>query len=327
MLETETFPLVRALHAAVIHAGAYPYMEFQSTYLERDLLDLGNDEQISWISEMARSGMEWADVYIGVRGSSDPALLEGIDRSKISAHRKAMGVVSTLRTEQTRWVLVRVPGPALAYTAGIDERDLMELFFKSSLLNWREETVRYQSIQALFNGAEYIRLIAPGTDLSLETAGRTFVTEDGHINMPGGELYTSPVEDSADGTIRFSYPGVFAGQPVAGIELEFSRGVAIAARAESNQELLANLLEMDRGARRIGELGMGLNRALDRYCCDPLYDEKILGTVHLALGRSYTHCGGQNQSALHWDLVTDFRQKGEIYVDGRRVFSKGEYLI
>ena len=326
MLETETFPLIRALNTAVIAAGGYPHIEFSSASLERDLLCHGADDQIAWVPEPSEMAMEWADVYIGIRGSSNPSLLSSISPEKISARRKAIGHISALRTEKTRWVLVRVPGDSMAQQAGIGLDEMMALFFEAVLKDWEREAKYYDEIRSLFTGANDVRIVGPGTDLRFSTAGRKFLVEDGHINMPGGEVYTSPVEETAEGTIKFTYPGVFAGQTVLDIELHFDKGKIIAATAQNNQELLDRLLSMDEGARRIGEFGIGLNRALTGIYLDPLYDEKIWGTLHLALGRSYAECGGKNASALHWDVVTDLLPDGEIFIDGKRVFHSGDYL-
>lgn len=323
MIEVETFPLVRALYQAVIAAGGYPHIEFDSAYLERDLLLTGTAAQISHVPEVTRLGIEWADVYIGVRGSSNPNLLLNTPAETISSRRKAMGIISALRTESTRWVLVRVAGETMAQQAGLGIDEMMSVFFNSVLKDWPSEAREYDRVLALFAGANQVRIVAPGTDLHFDTSGRRFLLEDGHINMPGGEVFTSPVEDSAEGYIRFTYPGVFAGQKVSGIRLQFSRGEVIDATADENAELLKRLLTMDDGAKRLGEFGVGLNDALAGCYNDPLYDEKIQGTIHLALGRSYSMCGGKNMSALHWDIVTEMGDQGEIFVDGRAVFQSG----
>jgi aminopeptidase len=325
MLEPDTYPLVRALCASVIRAGGYPQVEFGASALEKDLLRLGTEEQVAWVPELTRLGMEWADVYIGVRGAANPFVLEGVAPDRIALHRKAIGRLSALRTAKTRWVLVRVPSDAMAQQAGMDVDEIMDLFFRAVLKDWTKEAEEYGRINALFEGGSEIRVTGNGTDLRFSTIGRRFLVEDGRINMPGGELYTSPRESSAEGTIRFSFPGSFAGQTVTGITLGFVNGKVVSAHAEQNEALLHRLLAMDEGASRVGEFGVGLNRTLDRPVGDPLFDEKIHGTVHLALGRSYAACGGLNDSALHWDLVTDLREKGEITVDGRQVFNAGRF--
>ncbi|MFA9403471.1 MAG: aminopeptidase, partial [Anaerolineales bacterium] len=163
------------------------------------------------------------------------------------------------------------------------------------------------------------------TDLSFSTEGRIYEVADGHLNMPDGEIFTAPVDDSAEGHIYFEFPGVYFGERIPGIKLEFSKGEVIGATAEGNEELLKNLIDMDEGSSRIGEFGVGINYGIDRFAYDILYDEKIGGTIHIALGRAYAECGGINQSALHWDIVKDLRQEGQIYLDGKLVFEKGRY--
>jgi len=327
MVEPETFPLVRALHDAVIRAGGYPHVELQSALLERDLLAHGTPEQIARVPELSRAGLEWADVSVGVRGASNPFILGGMPAERLAAHRRAMGELSSLRIARTRWVLVRVPSDALAQQAGLGMDEMMGLYFEATLRDWEAEARRSREVLALFDGASTVRIEAPGTDLTLETRGRRFLVEDGHINMPGGELYTSPVETSAEGTISFSMPGAFAGRTVPGIVLRFAGGRVVSAHAEANVELLTSLLSMDEGASLVGELGLGLNAGLGISCGDPLLDEKILGTAHIALGRSYAACGGTNHSALHWDLVTDLRQEGRVWADGRLVQERGVFAI
>ncbi|MBG56437.1 MAG: hypothetical protein CL935_04845 [Deltaproteobacteria bacterium] len=151
--------------------------------------------------------------------------------------------------------------------------------------------------------------------------------DDGHINMPEGEVYTAPIDDSAEGYISFEFPAVFAGQFVEVIKLSFSKGEVVEAKADKNKALLQELIEMDIGARRIGEFGVGTNFGISHYCYDLLFDEKMAGTPHIALGRAYPKCGGINKSAFHWDLVKDLRSHGALYLDGEKMIEKGEFLV
>jgi aminopeptidase len=327
MMETETFPLVRAVYTEAITAGALPNVEFQSAYLERDLMLYGNQEQLDWIPELQAKGMEWADVYIGLRGNRNPYEFEGISADKIKSHKRAMGHVSGMRNELTRWVLVRVPNESLAQQAEMSLDEMMAFFFNATLKDWRSEASRYQEVQKVFESASQVRIIGKNTDLSFSTQGRKYVIGDGTLNMPDGEIYTSPVDDSIEGFIYFEFPGVYAGQRVYGINLEFSHGNVVNAIAESNQELLDQILKMDEGSSRVGEFGVGTNFGIDRFCYDILYDEKIGGTIHIALGRAYAECGGVNQSALHWDLIKDLRQEGAIFLDGQKVLENGRFFF
>jgi aminopeptidase len=327
MMELDTFPLAMAVHAGAVKAGALPHIEFQSVHLERDLMLHGSMEQLDWVPEMQAQGMEWADVYIGLRGAHNPHEFAGIAPERIMVHRRAMGKVSAMRTALTRWVLVRVPNEAFAQQAGMSLEQMMSFFFKATLRDWSAEAERYREIQAVFQHSDTVRVVGQETDLILSTKGRMYTVDDGHVNIPGGEIYTAPVDDSAEGHIYFEFPGVYAGQLVDGIRLEFSEGRVVHATAESNESLLHQLLEMDEGADRIGEFAVGTNFGIDHFCYDILYDEKIGGTAHIALGRAYAQCGGVNQSALHWDIIKDLRQQGAIYLDDLKVLEDGKFLI
>ncbi len=327
MMETETLPLARAVYGEAIKAGGLPHVEFQSAYLERDLMLHGNREQLDWVPALQAYGMEWADVYVGLRGARNPHEFTGIAADKITAHKRAMGKVSALRNELTRWVLVRVPNESLAQQAGMSLDEMMDFFFQATNRDWQNESKRYHEIMRVFQAGERVRILGKETDITFSTRGRIYEVADGHLNMPDGEIFTAPVDDSAEGVIYFEFPGVYVGQQIQGIRLRFEHGCVSKASAESNEELLHQLLKMDEGAQRLGEFGIGTNFGIQRFCYDILYDEKIGGTIHLALGRAYAENGGVNQSALHWDLIKDLRQEGEIYLDGRKVFEKGKFFI
>jgi aminopeptidase len=327
MMEVDTFPLARAVYASAVQAGGLPFIEFQSAYLERDLMKLGNEDQVNWISEMQTYGMEWADVYVGLRGARNPNEFFDIDSKMITAHKKSLGKISTMRTELTRWVLVRVPNESFAQQAYTSLDEMMEFFFNSTLLDWAKEAKRYREINDVFQAADNVRIVGKGTDISFSTKGRIYEVADGHLNMPDGEIFTAPVDDSAEGQVYFEFPGVYMGRLIPGITLEFEQGKVIKATADQNQDLLHELLEMDEGAKRLGEFGVGVNFGIDRFSYDILYDEKIGGTIHLALGRAYSECNGINQSALHWDIVKDLRKEGEIFLDGKKVFENGVFFI
>ena len=327
MMEIDTFPLARAVHAAAVKAGALPHIEFQSAYLERDMMRFGDSEQIDRIPDMSAYGMEWADVYIGLRGARNPHELTDISADKIAARKRAMGAVSAMRNDLTRWVLVRVPNESFAQQAETSLDDMMGFFFNATLRDWAAERTRLVELQEVFQRAETVRIVGEETDISFSTKGRLYVVADGKLNMPDGEIFTAPVDDSVEGQIYFEFPGVYVGQKVEGIRLTFEGGKVVDASAESNVDLLEQLLDMDDEARYVGEFGVGLNFGIDRFSYDILYDEKIGGTIHLALGRAYKECNGVNQSALHWDIVKDLRQQGEIYLDGVKIFDGGAYLL
>lgn len=327
MMEVDTFPLARAVYVSAVKAGALPYVEFSSAYMERDLMLYGEMEQLDWVTEPQAHGMDWADVYIGLRGNRNPHEFSGISPERIKAHKRAMGKISAMRTDQTRWVLTRIPNESMAQQAEMSLDEMMNFFFSSTTKDWEAESQRYREICQVFQKSTKVRITGKGTDLTLNTAGRTYLVGDGTYNMPDGEVYTSPVEDSIDGEIYFEFPGVYAGQRIPDIRLQFKAGELVSAASSENQELLEELIKMDEGASRVGEFGVGVNFGIDRFCYDILYDEKIGGTIHLALGRAYHECGGVNHSALHWDLIKDLRQEGAIYLDDHQVLENGKFLF
>ncbi|HEU5431114.1 MAG TPA: aminopeptidase [Thermomicrobiales bacterium] len=327
MVEPETFPAALAVYEAALAAGAEPQIHFASVWLQRALLRLGSDELVGRAPELERQALEWADVSIGLRGARNPSEFAGIPPERIAAHRRALGELSASRTERTRWVLVRLPNEAFATAAGMPLDETCEAFWRAVLRRWPEDAVRWRAMATALDGARQVRLTGNGTDLVFSVAGRRWVVGDGRINLPDGELYTAPVEDSAEGVIAFEQPASWAGQTIDGIRLVFRAGEVIEASATRGEALLRQALALDPGARRLGEFGIGVNDGIDRFTGDILFDEKIAGTVHLALGRSYAECGGRNHSALHWDIVKDLRQAGAIEIDGRPIFADGAFLI
>ena len=311
MIEAESFPLAHAVYEACIKAGAYPQIQFLSEKLRRSLLKYGAADQHSWLPEIEAYGMHWADVYIGLRGASSPQLMSDIPAPALAANQRAQGMISTMRWEKTRWCLVRVPNESMAQQAETDLESLEDMFFAACLMDYESAAAQWREQAEKLQGADKVRIVAgDDTDLAFSVAGRKWLVFDGRINLPDGEIYTAPVNDTLSGRIHFDLPGVFGGKLVHDIRLEWTNGALIHASASSNEDYLWRILETDQGSSRLGEFAFGMNPHIDRFCKDILYDEKISGTIHLALGRAYSECGGVNQSSIHWDLVKDLRRGG-----------------
>jgi aminopeptidase len=325
--EVETYPLVVCLYQACIQAGAFPQVQFLSEELNRQVLQYGSPEQIDWVPEIEAYGMEWADVYFGLRGAYNLYTFWDIPAEKLARFRKAMGKISTLRWENTRWCLVRVPNFALAHQAGVDEETITEMFFEACFLDWSKSSTIWHHWASLLGAGEKIRILGKNTDLSFSTKGRRWGVADGHINMPDGEIMTAPVESTVNGTISFEVPGVFAGRLIENIRLTWKAGKLTEATSSTHQDFLHAILLTDAGAGIIGEFGIGTNPALTLFSKDILLDEKIGGTVHIALGRAYPDVGGVNQSAIHWDIIKDMRQAGQVFLDDQVIFENGKMLI
>lgn len=327
MVELESYPLLHALYGACIRAGAYPQVQFLSEELNRLMLKYGDDHQIGWVPELEAHGMEWADVYFGLRGAHNLSVFWDVPAEKLSLFRKAMGKVSTLRWQKTRWCLLRVPNAALAQQAGVDEETIMDMFFDACLLDWPAESRRWKAWAERLNQGRRMRILGQETDLSFSLEGRFWDVADGHMNMPDGEIATAPVESSVEGQIAFDFPGVLGGRLVEGIRLRWESGELVEATASSNEDFLQAVVSTDEGAGRIGEFAFGTNPEVKHFCKDILIDEKIAGTIHIALGRAYPQVGGTNQSAIHWDIVKDMRSGGEVYLDGELIYKDGSFLI
>lgn len=328
MIEAETFPLAQAVYEACVKAGAFPQVQFLSEKLRHSLLKHGDAEQARWLPEIEAYGMEWADVYIGLRGASDAGLMSDIPASALAANQRAQGKISKMRWEKTRWCLVRVPNEAMARSSGIDLGELEEMFFAACLMDYQAASAKWREMAKRLSGSTTVRIIAGAeTDLSFSVAGHKWLVFDGRVNLPDGEIYTAPVNDSLNGRVHFELPGVFGGMLIPDIRLEWRDGALIHASASGNQDYFRRILETDAGSSRLGEFAFGLNPHINRFCRDSLYDEKIGGTIHLALGRAYPESGGENQSSIHWDLVKDLRTEGAVYVDGAPVLIEGKLLI
>jgi aminopeptidase len=227
-----------------------------------------------------------------------------------------------------KWVGCQFPTPALAQDADMSLHEFEDFLYGACLLDWRAEADRMGRYAAVFDQAEEVRIVADDTDLTLSLADRKGMVDAGGANMPGGEFFYSPVEDSANGTITFSeFPAVYSGRELTGIRFRFENGRIVEASAEHNEDFLLETIDRDEGARFLGELGIGCNPRITRYMKNTLFDEKIDGTVHLALGNGLPEVGGKNVSQLHWDIVKDLRNGGRLELDGKVVQEAGKWLI
>lgn len=327
MKEVESYPLTLAIYEATIKAGGYPQVQFISEEINRRIMKHGTQEQVDWVPEIESYGMEWADVYFGLRGAHNLDVHWDVPADTLSAHRRAMGKISTLRWQKTRWCLLRVPNEALAHQAGVDVETITDMWFNGCLLDWPEVSKRWAGWAKALNRGKQVRVLGNRTDLTFSVEGRTWAPAVGHSNMPDGEVATSPVTSSVDGHIYFEFPGVLGGRLVEDIFLRWEQGELVEATSSTNQDFLTSVVNTDDGASKIGEFAFGSNPEIDLFCKDILIDEKIGGTVHMALGRAYPRMGGTNDSAIHWDIVKDTRKEGEVYLDGELIFKDGEMLL
>lgn len=327
MREIETLPLVKSVYQAVIKAGGFPQVQFLSDYLDHALLAHGTNEQISWVPEIESHGMKWADVYIALRGTHNIYEFADIPSDKIATYRQSMGKISSMRWENTRWCIIRVPNEDFAQQAETDVETIMDIFFEATIRDYEKEAEKLDQLTQKLNKGSQIRFVAKDTDLSFSTKNRKWLADTGKLNLPAGEIFTAPINSTLNGNISFDWPGILGGRLVHNIKLEWKNGELVHASASKNEDFLLQVLDSDPGAKLLGEFAVGTNPHINRFCKDIFFDEKIGGTVHVALGRAYPECGGENQSAIHWDVIKDTRAEGKIFLDEKLIFNQGKFLI
>jgi aminopeptidase len=322
-------PLVEAVVAEIARRGAYPVLQLAFEHVGGAFAREAPLELVRRAAPLQRQAWEQADALICIWAPESTR--EG---SELSPERQA-ALQQSLAPMRARtmsmampWVVAEWPVQSVAQEAGMTLGEYEEFIFDAVLRDWDGEAARMRRIAGVFDAAAEVRITGPGTDLTLSLAGRVGAVEDGHVNMPGGEVFYAPVEDSAEGTIEFSeFPAVYMGTEVESVRLVFERGRVVHASAGAGEEFLLRTLAIDDGARRIGELGIGCNPGIQRFMKNVAFDEKIDGTVHLALGNAYAFTGGTNASAIHWDIVKDLRAGGQLRVDGEVVQSDGAWVI
>ena len=324
-------PLLRALHRALLTRRAWPLLRTELPGLDGDFLAHASDAQLDALPSLAHAEAVQADAFLSIQAPANTRALAEADPQRIARFARARAPLTELRMAK-RWCGTLWPTPAGAQQASMgDER--FAAFVRGALFLDREDPAgAWRELHALQAGlierlaqARELRIEAEGTDVTLRVEGRTWINSDGKRNMPSGEVFTGPHETSAHGTIRFTIPSSPSGVEVEDVELTFRDGEVVAARAGRGGGYLERTLATDAGARRLGEIGIGTNRGIDRPIGAILFDEKIGGTVHLALGRSYPETGGVNESAVHWDLICDLRDGGRLSADGEVVQEDGAF--
>ncbi len=331
--EVLALPLVEACFKAIVLRGAYPLVRLEIAGLHEFFVEHASETQLATLPPAMLFDAQSAAARIRISAESDTRSMSRIDPKRQALFERSQEPIRQA-TRRARWVVTQYPTVAYAALAGMPLSDYEEFVTRSMFLDrpdprgaWQELGQRQAGLVEFMARVKSIRIEADGTDLQLSVAGRTWINSDGRRNMPSGEIFTGPAEDSATGRIRCGFPVCRDGRELVGIELEFRQGKVVAARASKGEDYLLAMLELDPGARRLGELGLGLNSGIDRFTGSILYDEKIGGTVHLALGQSYPETGGINTSALHWDLIVDTRTEGRITADGRLVMENGRWLV
>jgi aminopeptidase len=332
-------PLLLAVYEQVLKAGANPILNVGLDGQSVSYYKHASDAQLDWISPVTQWMADNVDVRIAIAASTNTRELSAIPPERQTRRQAATGELLGKMMERSaagdfRWCVTLFPTNAFASEAEMSLVDYEDFYFGACLADdgdpltaWQRTSAETRRLAEWIEGREEVRVTAPGTDIKLGIAGRTFIPCDGRHNMPDGEFFTGPIEDSVEGEVAFHLPALVGGREVSGVKLRFDAGKVVDASAERGEEFLIELLDTDEGARRLGELGIGTNYAIDRGTREVLLDEKLGGTVHMAVGRSYPESGGVNESAVHTDLVCDLRGGGKIEVDGIDFQIDGKFVV
>ncbi len=327
VLEPVAIPLVEEVYKKVLFAGGHPYVHFDMSIFKYLLLKYGKESQISKFPEFTDHMVKNSQVYIGIGGKTKANLMANIDCQKSTLRETTIFPIVEYRVQNCRWVICRYPTKVLAEKAGMNLKEYKDFVFNAVLQDWAEMDKEFEKIKKIFDNQKEIRIVGKDTDLTFSLENRFGRKCCGKNNMPDGELCYAPVEDSIDGIITFEWPMEFrGGKEIEGIVLSFKDGKAVEAKAEKNEDLLLATLDADDGSRYIGEFGIGLNYSITQHTKNGIFDEKIGGTVHFALGSPLKDTGGKNKSNIHQDIIKDLRENGKIYVNGELVFRNGAYL-
>ena len=326
-------PLIREVYGSLLDVGAVPIPQVQLPGMQEMFFERARASHYEKTPSTTSALYEVADAFISIMAPQNTKALAAVKPDRQQALGKRDKAIQETVLGKDRWALTLFPTNALAQEAEMSLVDYEEFVFAAMALNeddpvryWREKAREQGRLIEKLERADEVRIVGPGTDLKLRIGGRKFLNGDGMHNMPCGEIFTGPIEDSAEGEVYFGIPVAVAGREVSGVKLRFEGGRVVESSAEKGEEYLNAMLDADEGSRRLGELGIGTNYGIGRSTKNILFDEKLGGTVHLAVGRSYEKTGGKNDSSVHWDLICDLREGGELYADGELIEKDGEFV-
>jgi aminopeptidase len=332
-------PLVLAVYQRVLERGGHPWIRLSLDEASEIFYRFASDEQLDYVPKVMYQLVEEVDARIGVWTEVNTKALTNVDpakQSRAAAARRPLSerFLERAAKKELKWTGTAYPTQAFAQDAEMSLREFEDFVYEAALVHepdpiaaWKSISREQQKLIDWLQDKDQVRLLGPDTDLTLSIKGRSWVNCDGHENFPDGEIFTGPVEESVNGHVRFTYPACEGGREVEDVRLWFEDGKAVKATAAKNEEFLLAMLDTDEGARYLGEFAFGTNKGVQQFTKNILFDEKIGGTVHMALGTGYPETGSKNRSAIHWDMICDLRQGGEVWVDGVLFAKDGKFTI
>jgi aminopeptidase len=337
--EATALPLIKAVFEEAVKVGAHPYTKIRVPDTEEALLKYGSDAQLKFISPVIRTAVNKIDALVAVWGTENTKYLSGVDPKRQALARKSQGPIvkkmfKRIADKSLSWVGTQFPTLADAQEANMSLSDYEDFVYRAGhvdkgdpVKHWKKVAREQGRLVRILNRIDRLHIQAEGTDLRMRVKGRRWINCAGTENFPDGEIFTCPIENTVDGRIHFSYPACYGGREVEDVRLEFKKGKVVKHSAGKNEAYLKAMLDMDKGSRFVGEIAVGTNYDIKRFSKNILFDEKLGGTCHLALGASILEAGGKNHSALHWDMICDLKQGGEIKADGKVIYRNGKFTI
>lgn len=336
--------LVRELYIQILERGGIPHPMIgfpgMVPFVQDDMyLTYASDTQLDFIPTFYKIAYDQFESRIRIHSATNTRATSSLDPVKSQRRGKAISAITASQMRRGgegvfKWVTTLFPTDGYAQDAGMSLKDYEDFVFNAvhaheedPIAYWNSTAAGQQKAIDFLAGKDVVTLRGPNVDLTLSIKGRKFMNSTGTYNMPDGEIYTGPVEDSVNGWVRFTYPAIYGGVAVEGAELTFNRGRVEQAKAEKNEDYLIKMLESDDGSRYLGEFAIGTNFDIDRFTGNILFDEKIGGTFHMALGAGYPETGSHNKSAIHWDMICDLRTDSEIHVDGELFYKNGKFVF
>lgn len=331
-------PLIKEVYTQAVEVGAHPFTHIGIDGLAEIYYRYSSENQLKYVSPLSKFEIEHIDASLSIISPENTRNMTNIDPKKqvISsvAHQQIHKIfLDRAAKKQLRWCVTQYPTQASAQDAEMSLAEYEDFIFDSAHVDakdpikyWRTVHNEQEKIRKLLSMKKKIHVLAKDTDLTVSVAGRKWINCSGKENFPDGEVFTGPVENSAEGHISYSFPGSHGGREVDDIQLWFKKGAVVKSTASKGEKFLSSMLDMDPGARRIGEFAFGTNYGVKKYTKNTLFDEKIGGTIHLAVGSGYPETGSKNKSSLHWDMMCDLRKHGEVYADNELIYKNGRFL-
>jgi aminopeptidase len=332
-------PLVREVYREVLLAGGHPMTRVSLPGAAEIFYSTAKKHQLEFVSPVAEYEMQHIDKLLAIRGGTNTTSLSNVDPEKLQMFARSQTAMrqryqDRVAAGEVEWCVTQFPCDASAQDAEMSLSEYEDFVLRGCLVHRKDPVAAWKGIRRkqarlcnYLNKVKRLRIIKSGTDISMKVAGRKWINSDGRHNMPSGEIFTGPIEDSVEGKIAFTFPACYGGREVHDVVLTFKKGRVVKAKASKGEEFLHAMLDTDRGARFVGEMAIGTNYDVTQFTKNTLFDEKIGGTVHMAVGSSYPQTGGLNKSGIHWDMVADMRDGGKIYADGKVIYKDGEFTI